>query len=296
MKKAYVFPGQGAQYPGMGADLCEQYPSARRMFDIADECVGFRISEAMCTGSTDELRQTHVTQLAVFVHAVAKAHCVFAKDDVPDAVAGHSLGEFSALVAAGTLTFEDGLKLVACRAEAMHTACKIQPSTMAVIIGLPVDTIERICTEVKDEVVVPANYNAPGQLVISGTKAGVNQATELLKVAGARRVLPISVEGAFHSPLMNPARKKLALAIENTHFQAPLCPIYQNVDGKASKDVKIIQKKLIDQLTSPVRWESLIKEMVKDGFEHFFECGAGNVLQGLIKKIAPHAKAVAADK
>ena len=287
MKRAYVFPGQGAQYPGMGADLYEAYPKARDMFNAADQQLGFRLSEVMFRGTTEALRSTQITQPAVFLHAVVAAACLPTKEQT-EGVAGHSLGEFSALVAAEALSFLEALSLVACRAEAMQAACEAQPSTMAVVLGASADTIEQICEEVsRSELVVAANYNCPEQIVISGTKKGISLATEALRVAGAKRVLPIAVGGAFHSPLMASAQQRLATAIEQAPFQPPKCPIYQNTDGEASTDVATIRSKLIAQLTAPVRWERLIRRMAEDGFTHFLECGSGTVLQGLIKKIAP---------
>lgn len=285
--KAFVFPGQGAQFTGMGKDLYDKSPVAKSLFDKADEILGFKITQAMFEGSAEELKQTKVTQPAVFIHSVAVA---LAQDAVqPQMVAGHSLGEFSALVANKTLSFEDGLKLVFKRAMAMQRACEINPSTMAAILGLDDNVVEEVCASI-DEVVVAANYNCPGQLVISGSMKGIDIACEKLKAAGAKRALPLQVGGAFHSPLMEPAREELAAAIEATHFNTPSCPIYQNVTALPSTDINVIKKNLIDQLTAPVRWTQLVQNMVKDGGTTFIECGPGKVLQGLVKKIAPAAE------
>lgn len=285
--KAFVFPGQGAQFTGMGKDLYEKSPLAKSLFDKADEILGFKITQAMFEGSAEELKQTKVTQPAVFIHSVVVA---LAQDAVqPQMVAGHSLGEFSALVANKTLSFEDGLKLVFKRAQAMQRACEINPSTMAAILGLDDKVVEDICASI-DEVVVAANYNCPGQLVISGSIKGIDIACEKLKAAGAKRALPLQVGGAFHSPLMEPAREELAAAIEATKFNTPSCPIYQNVTALPSTDIRVIKKNLIDQLTAPVRWTQLVQSMVKDGGTTFIECGPGKVLQGLVKKIAPAAE------
>ncbi|HET9572049.1 MAG TPA: ACP S-malonyltransferase [Bacteroidales bacterium] len=289
--KAYVFPGQGAQFTGMGKDLYDQSPLAHDLFEKANEILGFRITDIMFTGSAEDLRQTKVTQPAIFLHSVLLAKTLGA-DFKPEMVAGHSLGEFSALVAAGALSFEDGLKLVYQRALAMQKACEARPSTMAAILGLPDETIEGICAAIKDEIVVPANYNCPGQVVISGSNEGIDLACEQLTAAGAKRALKLSVGGAFHSPLMEPARLELAAAIEKTPFTAPVCPIYQNVNAKPQTDPKIIQANLVDQLTSPVRWTQSVLAMVADGADTFTELGPGAVLQGLIKKIS---KEVATD-
>jgi [acyl-carrier-protein] S-malonyltransferase len=285
---AFVFPGQGAQFTGMGIDLYEKSAIAKSLFDQADVILGFKISEIMFSGSADELKQTKVTQPAVFIHSVAVA----LSQDVlqPSMVAGHSLGEFSALVANKTLSFEDGLQLVYKRALAMQRACEINPSTMAAILGLEDDKVEEICASITEEIVVAANYNCPGQLVISGSLKGIEIACEKLKAAGAKRALPLQVGGAFHSPLMQPAREELAAAIETTKFSTPVCPVYQNVNALPSSDISTIRKNLIDQLTSPVRWTQLTQNMVKDGATNFIECGPGKVLQGLVKKIAPQVE------
>jgi [acyl-carrier-protein] S-malonyltransferase len=286
--KAYVFPGQGAQFTGMGKDLYEQSPLAHDLFEKANDILGFRITDIMFTGSADDLRQTKVTQPAIFLHSVLLAKTLGA-DFKPEMVAGHSLGEFSALVAAGALSFEDGLKLVYQRALAMQKACEARPSTMAAVLGLPDEKIEEICAEITDEVVVPANYNCPGQVVISGSNEGIDLACEKLTAAGAKRALKLSVGGAFHSPLMEPARLELAAAIQQTPFVAPVCPIYQNVNAKPQTDPEIIKANLVDQLTSPVRWTQSVLAMVADGADHFTELGPGAVLQGLIKKISKDA-------
>jgi [acyl-carrier-protein] S-malonyltransferase len=282
--KAYVFPGQGAQFTGMGKDLYDQSPLAHDLFEKANEILGFRITDIMFTGSAEDLRQTKVTQPAIFLHSVLLAKTLGA-DFKPEMVAGHSLGEFSALVAAGALSFEDGLKLVYQRALAMQKACEARPSTMAAILGLPDETIEEICAGI-DEVVVPANYNCPGQVVISGSNEGIDLACEKLTAAGAKRAMKLSVGGAFHSPLMEPARLELAAAIQQTPFTAPVCPIYQNVNAKPQTDPEIIKANLVDQLTSPVRWTQSVLAMVADGADAFTELGPGSVLQGLIKKIS----------
>ncbi len=280
MKKAYVFPGQGAQFSGMGKDLYDNVPQAKELFDKANEILGFDITEIMFNGTAEELKQTKVTQPAVFLHSVILAQSLGIE---PDATAGHSLGEFSALVAAGALSFEDGLRLVAKRAEAMQKACEMQPGTMAAIIGLDDKTIEDVCAGI-DGVVVAANYNCPGQLVISGSLEAVNAACEKLKEAGARRALVLPVGGAFHSPLMEPARKELEQAIAEAPFRTPKCPIYQNVDAKPHTDPEEIKRNLIAQLTAPVRWTYIVRNMIADGFADFTELGPGSVLQGLIKK------------
>lgn len=281
--KAYIFPGQGAQFPGMGKDLYESNSKAKSLFEQADDILGFAISEVMFNGSTDELKQTRVTQPAIFLHSVITA--LISDEFNPDMVAGHSLGEFSALVANGTLSFEDGLSLVYKRAIAMQRACEIQESTMAAVLGLPDEKVEEVCEEI-DGIVVAANYNCPGQLVISGTVKGVEKACEKLKEAGAKRALILPVGGAFHSPLMEPAREELSAAIEQTTFSAPLCPVYQNVDAKGHADVAEIKGNLVAQLTAPVRWTQSVQTMVADGASLFVECGPGKVLQGLVKKIA----------
>jgi [acyl-carrier-protein] S-malonyltransferase len=284
--KAYVFPGQGAQFVGMGKDLYDNNPKAKALFDEADEILGYKITDIMFAGTDEELKQTKVTQPAVFLHSVISALCG-AEEFNPAMVAGHSLGEFSALVAAKALSFADGLKLVYARAMAMQKACEKAPSTMAAIVGLPDETVEKICKEVPAEagVVVPANYNNPGQLVISGNIEAVNAACEKLKEAGAKRALVLKVGGAFHSPLMEPARAELASAIENTAFSAPVCPVYQNYDAKAHENPEEIKQNLIAQLTSPVRWTEEVNNMVAAGATEFVECGPGKALQGMIGRI-----------
>jgi len=285
--KAYVFPGQGAQFVGMGKDLYEKFPEAKQLFEKANDILGFRITDLMFSGTDDDLRQTKVTQPAIFLHSVILAAMLGDKFK-PDMVAGHSLGEFSALVAAKALSFEDGLLLVSKRAYAMQKACEQSPSTMAAIIGLADEKVKEILKGIND-VVVPANYNSPGQLVISGSISGINTACELIKAAGARRALPLNVGGAFHSPLMEPARADLAIAIEQTVFHKPLCPIYQNVSAKPATDPDLIKENLNKQLTAPVLWSQSVTNMVNDGATTFSELGPGTVLQGLIKKIAPTA-------
>ncbi|MFN3848802.1 MAG: ACP S-malonyltransferase [Spirosomataceae bacterium] len=288
---AYVFPGQGAQFVGMGKDLYENSEKAKVLFDKANEILGFDITKIMFDGTDEDLKQTNVTQPAVFLHSVALAATV--EGFKPDMVAGHSLGEFSALVAAGALSFEDGLRLVAQRADAMQRACELKPSTMAAVLGLADEKIEEICDEVSNEsgeVVVAANYNCQGQLVISGSIEGINIACERLKAAGAKRALVLQVGGAFHSPLMEPAREELAKAIENTTFSTPSCPIFQNVNAAPSTDVEEIKANLIAQLTAPVRWTQTVQNMVAEGAVKFVECGPGKVLQGLVKKIAPEVE------
>jgi [acyl-carrier-protein] S-malonyltransferase len=286
--KAFIFPGQGAQFVGMGKEFYENNSTAKSLFDKADEILGFKITQIMFSGTADELKQTQVTQPAVFIHSVVTA---LAQDVVqPQMVAGHSLGEFSALVANKTLSFEDGLKLVYKRAMAMQKACEINPSTMAAILGLEDHIVEEVCATITDEIVVAANYNCPGQLVISGSMKGIEIACEKLKAAGAKRALPLQVGGAFHSPLMEPAREELAAAISSTKFSNPVCPVYQNVNALPSTDISVIKKNLIDQLTAPVRWTQLVQKMVQDGGTTFIECGPGKVLQGLVKKIAPQAE------
>ncbi len=281
---AYVFPGQGAQFSGMGKELYESSAEAQAMFAKANEILGFNITNIMFEGSEEELKQTNVTQPAIFLHSVILASTI--ENFTPDMVAGHSLGEFSALVAAKALSFEDGLTLVAKRADAMQRACEINPSTMAAVLGLADKAVEAICKGITDEVVVPANYNCPGQLVISGSNAGIDVACEQMKNAGAKRAIKLPVGGAFHSPLMEPAREELAAAIEATAFNAPICPIYQNVNAEPSTDVATIKANLIAQLTAPVRWTQSVERMVADGATKFIECGPGKVLQGLVKKIS----------
>jgi [acyl-carrier-protein] S-malonyltransferase len=286
--KAYIFPGQGSQFPGMGKDLYEQSDVAKEMFAKANEVLGFDIADIMFNGTADDLKQTRVTQPAIFIHSVILARLADVK---PDMVAGHSLGEFSALVANGTLRFEDGLRLVSKRALAMQSACEANPSTMAAVLGLSDEAVEEACAEVSDAVVVAANYNCPGQLVISGSNEGVGKAGELLKAKGAKRVLPLPVGGAFHSPLMEPAREELEEAIKNTTFNTPACPVYQNVNALPATDVNRIKENLISQLTAPVRWTQSVQRMLADGATSFIECGPGKVLQGLVKKIDKDAQA-----
>ncbi|SHJ76765.1 [Acyl-carrier-protein] S-malonyltransferase [Tangfeifania diversioriginum] len=280
--KAFVFPGQGAQYPGMGKDLYENSAEAKQLFDKANEILGFRITDIMFEGSADDLKQTKVTQPAIFLHSVLLAKTL--EDFAPGMVAGHSLGEFSALVAAGALTFEDGLALVSKRAMAMQKACEVEPSTMAAIVGLDDEAVEEVCSSVAG-VVVPANYNCPGQLVISGSVEGIDKACELLKEKGAKRALKLPVGGAFHSPLMEPAREELAAAIETTDVQKPVCPVYQNVNAQPVTDPSEIKQNLIAQLTAPVKWTQTVKNMIAGGATSFTEIGPGKVLQGLVKKV-----------
>ncbi len=289
MKKAYVFPGQGAQFVGMGLPLYEGSEVAKRLFEEANEILGFCITDTMFKGTDEDLKQTKVTQPAVFLHSVIMAKCLGA-DFAPQMLAGHSLGEFSALVAGNALSFADGLQLVSKRAQAMQKACEKTSSTMAAVLGLPDEKVAEICASVTDEVVVAANYNCPGQIVISGTIAGVEKACELMKAAGAKRALPLKVGGAFHSPLMEPAREELAKAISETTFSKPIAPIYQNVVAQGVIDPVEIKENLIKQLTSPVRWTESVAQMVADGATHFVELGPGNVLQGLVRKIAPNVE------
>lgn len=285
MKKAYVFPGQGAQFVGMGLPLYESNDTAKQLFEEANDILGFSITDIMFKGTDEDLKQTKVTQPAVFLHSVILARCL-GEDFRPDMLAGHSLGEFSALVAGNALSFADGLRLVSKRAQAMQKACEKTSSTMAAVLGLPDEKVAEICASITDEIVVAANYNCPGQIVISGTMSGVEKACELMKAAGAKRALPLKVGGAFHSPLMEPAREELAEAISNTSFNMPMAPIYQNVVAKAVTNPIEIKENLIKQLTSPVRWTESVTQMVADGATHFVELGPGNVLQGLVRKIA----------
>lgn len=282
--KAYVFPGQGAQFPGMGKDLYEQHPIARQMFEQANELLGFRITDIMFEGTEEELRQTKVTQPAIFLHSVILAK-LLGDAFQPDMAAGHSLGEFSALVACGSMSFEDGLTLVSKRALAMQKACELQPSTMAAVLGLDDAVVEQVCASITDEVVVPANYNCPGQLVISGSFAGVEKANAALGEAGALKTVMLSVGGAFHSPLMEPARLELEAAIRQTPISAPRCPIYQNVTAQRVTDPEAIKANLINQLTGAVRWTQTMQQMIADGASEFTEVGPGKVLQGLLKKV-----------
>lgn len=284
MKHAYIFPGQGAQFSGMGKSLYEQNTLAKEYFEQANEILGFRITDIMFEGSADDLKQTRVTQPAIFLHSVILFETT--EGLKPDMVAGHSLGEFSALVANRVLSFEDGLKLVAKRAAAMQRACEINPSTMAAVLGLEDAKVEEILSTITDEVVVAANYNCPGQLVISGSINGINNACDLLKAAGAKRALVLQVGGAFHSPLMEPAKEELQAAIMSTHFNNPTCPVYQNVDAHPYIDPAMIKQNLVNQLTAPVRWTQTVQKMVENGATKFTEVGPGNVLQGLVKKIA----------
>lgn len=292
LMKAYVFPGQGSQFPGMGKDLYANNAAAKELFERANEILGFRITDTLFNGTEEELRQTRVTQPAIFLHSVVLASTLTGFK--PDMVAGHSLGEFSALVANKTLSFEDALRLVYKRAMAMQHACEVNPGTMAAVLGLDDAKVEEICAGITGEVVVAANYNCPGQLVISGSIKGIEIACEKLKAAGAKRALVLPVGGAFHSPLMEPARVELEKAISETHFGQPICPVYQNVTASAVSDPAGIKKNLIAQLTAPVRWTQTIEQMLKDGATHFTEVGPGKVLQGLIKKVNKEVEALSA--
>lgn len=290
--KAYVFPGQGAQFVGMGKDLYDNSPLAKELFEKANEILGFNITDLMFNGTDEDLKQTKVTQPAIFLHSVILAKTL-GDEFKPDAVAGHSLGEFSALVASGAMSFEDGLTLVSKRAMAMQKACEAEPSTMAAIIGLEDEVVEKVCAEI-DEVVVAANYNCPGQLVISGSFAGIDAACEKLKELGAKRALKLPVGGAFHSPLMEPARVELEAAINSTAFSKPVCPVYQNVNAKPVTDPETIKKNLIDQLTAPVKWTQTVKNMLADNISSYVEVGPGKVLQGLVKKVDRKAEVASA--
>lgn len=284
--KAYVFPGQGAQFSGMGKDLYESSDLAREYFDKANDILGFRITDLMFEGSAEDLKQTKVTQPAIFLHSVISA-LVMGDDFQPDMVAGHSLGEFSALVTSRALSFEDGLRLVSQRAMAMQKACELEESTMAAVLGLSDEDVEEVCDSIKDDIVVPANYNCPGQLVISGSISGIDRACEALKAKGAKRALKLPVGGAFHSPLMQPASEELQAAINSTPFSTPICPVYQNVNAYPQTDPESIKKNLIAQLTAPVRWTQTVKNMITDGATAFYELGPGDVLKGLVKKVNP---------
>ncbi len=292
--KAFVFPGQGAQFIGMGKDLYDSIPLAKDLFEQANDILGFRITDIMFSGEESELKQTKVTQPAVFLHSVILAKSMGEKF-APDMVAGHSLGEFSALVASGAIDFADGVSLVSKRAMAMQKACEMNPSTMAAVLGLADDKIEEICATITDEVVVPANYNCPGQLVISGTMAGIDKACKLMEEAGARRVVKLPVSGAFHSPLMEPAKVELAAAIESTKFSAPICPVYQNVSTKGENDPDVIKANLVKQLTSSVKWTQSVQNMIAAGADSFTEVGPGTTLVGLMRKIDKTVEAKAAE-
>lgn len=283
MKKAYVFPGQGAQFVGMGKELLEFSPEFKSKFQTANDILGFDITNIMCEGTIEDLTRTDVTQPAIFIHSVLSALAL--PEFNPDMVAGHSLGEFSALVTSGAMSFEDGLKLVSVRANAMQKACEQNPSTMAAVLGLDDEKVDEICQSIKDEIVVAANYNCPGQLVISGSIKGIEMASDKLKEAGAKRVLPLKVGGAFHSPLMSPAKDELRLEIEKTDIKKPICPIYQNFNAQPSQDTAVIKQNLIDQLTGSVRWTQSVLNMVQDGATSFYEVGPGAALTGMIKKI-----------
>ena len=293
MKKAYIFPGQGSQFPGMAKDLYENNPLAKEMFEKANSILGFRITDIMFIGTEEELKQTKVTQPAIFLHSVILA-ATLGDSFQPDMVAGHSLGEFSALVANKTLSFEDAVVLVSKRALAMQKACEAQASTMAAVLGMDDAKVEEICATITDDIVVAANYNCPGQLVISGTTTGITKACELLKAAGAKRAIVLPVGGAFHSPCMEPARVELEAAIKATNFKTPICPVYQNVNAKPTVDPIEIQKNLIAQLTAPVRWTQTVQNMTTDGATNYVEVGPGKVLQGLVKKISPSVESVSA--
>jgi len=291
MKKAYIFPGQGSQFRGMGKDLYESSPAAKELFEKGNSVLGFRLTDIMFEGTDEDLKQTRVTQPAIFLHSVVLAS-LQGDNFKPDMAAGHSLGEFSALTAAGAISFEDGLKLVYQRAMAMQKACEATPSTMAAVLALDDAKVEEICASITDDVVVPANYNCPGQLVISGSISGVTKACELLKAAGAKRALILPVGGAFHSPLMEPARVELSKAIEATAFTTPFCPVYQNVNASPETEPERIKHNLIAQLTAPVRWTQTIQRMTADGATQYYEVGPGKVLQGLVKKISPSVEAM----
>ncbi|MCX6234894.1 MAG: ACP S-malonyltransferase [Bacteroidetes bacterium] len=291
--KAYIFPGQGSQYVGMGKDLFDKYEGARKLFERANDILGFRITDMMFSGTDEDLKQTKVTQPAIFLHSVVLTR-MLGDDFKPDMVAGHSLGEFSALVANKTLSFEDGLRLVAKRAEAMQKACEIQPSAMAAILGLDDKAVEDTLKTIKNEIVVAANFNSPGQVVISGTVKGVETACEKLKNAGAKRTLILNVGGAFHSPLMEPARVELDKAINSTIFKIPVCPVYQNINAQPVTNPDLIKNNLISQLTSPVRWTQTVQNMIADGVRTFVEVGPGTVLQGLVQKVKKDIEAYSA--